>query len=147
MPSRRQQCYYKQGIKYYPVALPRPRRPRTRPVLEGSMSRRSSLPARSHDNEGYRRRRASRSKRVVASDHHGTRTEVALACREAPTLAPIEAEYKAEYNRRLQAMEQRIKLLESKVPTHDNFEATKIVQAAAQLPKITPKQVWGVPWA
>ena len=89
------------------------------------MSRRSSL-ARSHDNEGYRRRRASRSKRVVASDHHGTRTEVALACREAPTLTPIEA----EINRRLQAMEQRLKLIESKVPTHDNFEAAK--QAAAQ---------------
>ena len=190
MPSRRQQgYYYKHGIKYYPVALPRPRRPRTRPVLEGSMSRRSSL-ARSHDNEGYRRRRASRSKRVVASDHQGTRTEVALACREIPNLALIEAEYtrrskameekieslekkvsthdnfmksmkaaaqgsgnhhgtrtevalacreaptlapiEAEINRRLQAMEQRLKLIESKVPTHDNFEATKIVQAAAQ---------------
>ena len=38
----------------------------------------------------------------------------------------------AEYNQRLQALEQRLKLLESKVPTHDNVEATKIVQAAAQ---------------
>ena len=76
------------------------------------------------------------TKRVVASDHHGTRTEVALACREAPTLAPIEA----EINRRLQAMEQRLKLIESRVPTHDNFEATKIVQAAAQG---NPKSFWG----
>ena len=90
------------------------------------MSRRSSL-ARSHDNEGYRRRRASRSKRVVASDHQGTRTEVALACRETPNLALIEA----EYTRRSKAMEEKIESLEKKVSTHDNFMKS-MIQAAAQ---------------
>ena len=131
MPSRRQQGYDIYGTKWYSVPLPRPRRPRTRPVLEGSMSRRWSLPARSHDNEGYRRRRASRSqsvdKRVVASDHHGTRTEAALACREAPTLALIEA----EYTRRSKALEEKLESLEKKVSTHDNFLKSQI-QAAAQ---------------
>ena len=90
------------------------------------MSRRLSL-ARSHDNACYRRRRASRSKRVAASDHQGTRTEVALACRETPNLALIEA----EYTRRSKAMEEKIESLEKKVSTHDNFLKSQI-QAAAQ---------------
>ena len=57
-------------------------------------------------------------------------SEVVLACRELE--APISNLIEAEYNRRVKALEQRLDLLERKVSTHANFDATKIVQAAAQ---------------